>query len=279
MKQGKIKNNIVFLSVLLIMATICATCDAMDNGLWNLPQIPNSQLVWKDKPLNINGIAASSTLVRYAGPREEIMEFYKDALISQGWGLQASYLEANTEVFTKGNRFFYVYAIPNVQDLPCDTYLISSPADILICNDLGNYFLKEELADDMPGRDLADIPRYPGSKRRVNIDTPMKGEMAMYEVEAEPKTIAQFYRQNLKANGWQEQNFLAPAVVEKLVTELKQEMAILIFLRGKDTFVINIMRMPKPPGSPQAKDSKRSIIVMVRNMDKQLNYPAEGEKK
>ena len=59
---------------------------------------------------------------------------------------------------------------------------------------------------DVPGRDLPDIPRYPGSVRSMYgtlVGMPDAGFYIMYDAPGSAKEVQDFYEAQLPANGWE----------------------------------------------------------------------------
>lgn len=246
---------------------------AMDIDLWSLPRLPESEVIWQDKNLEVNGIVAPAMHLRSKLSTQEIIDFYKDILTKYNWQINEHYPKEHVLIFTQQDKFFYVVAMENGKDLPCDVYLVNSPADLAICKTLKDYFLQETVAPDTQGKDFSDLPRYPGSKRRLNVFTPFEGAALIYEAQAQPQEIAQFYRQNLKASGWKEERALTQEMFKKLARQLKgiELPAILLFYRGKDSLLINVTSVPKLSG--------RSLIIIAKNIEKEMIYPKKtGDK-
>jgi hypothetical protein len=57
--------------------------------------------------------------------------------------------------------------------------------------------------DDAPGRDIDDVPRYPGSVRVLSADERGRlGQMAVYNGTGSPETAAMFYEARMRTLGW-----------------------------------------------------------------------------
>ena len=155
-----------------------------------------------------------------------------------------------------------------------DVYLVSSPVSLAICRSLEPYFLKEEIAQDAPGREPADMARYPGSKRRLAVSAYGEGSVFVYESEARPKEIAEFFRKNLQMAGWQEEAIFSRPAVQNLLNSLTDQ-GLLIFSHGDNTLIINITKAPKNfPGEEKAK-AKRSFIIISRDIEKEFSGSKE----
>ena len=58
--------------------------------------------------------------------------------------------------------------------------------------------------DDVPGRDIEDVPRYPGSVRVLSGDERGRvAQMAVYTGPGSPETAALFYDARMRTLGWQ----------------------------------------------------------------------------
>jgi len=263
-----IKNNVMtIVGQTLCLAVITFSLSfAMDADLWSLPFPAGAEIIWKDKPVKMLGISASSTHIRSFRAAQDLLDFYKQALLKNNWELTQDAAMPNTLVLKKEDRFFYVFVSDNPAGLPADVYLVSSPRDLAMCNVVKDYMLQGNIAQDTPGEDFSDIARYPGSKRRLDVFTPLDGAMLMYETEAQPEEVARFYRQNLKASGWKEEYALTEDIINNLVPQTKKDLAIMLFNRGKDTVVIDVIAAAKEI-KPQERLSKRTLIIINRNME------------
>ncbi|MDD5731073.1 MAG: hypothetical protein PHN57_08130, partial [Candidatus Omnitrophica bacterium] len=92
---------------IFILVSCVSYLSAMEPDLWQIPQPPDAIYIVKDKPVEINHIVASGSHLRSNMPKEEILAFYKDALLDMGWKPDANLTEEVTS-FVKGERFMYV---------------------------------------------------------------------------------------------------------------------------------------------------------------------------
>jgi hypothetical protein len=59
-------------------------------------------------------------------------------------------------------------------------------------------------SEDAPGRDLEDVPRYPGTVRVLAADERGKpGQMVVYSGNGSPEMAEMFYDARMRTNGWQ----------------------------------------------------------------------------
>ncbi|MCX5697925.1 MAG: hypothetical protein NTU54_08190 [Candidatus Omnitrophica bacterium] len=255
----------IFLSAFFISSAL-----AMDADLWQLPQLPEATVVWKDQPMEVNQIKANATHLRTALSEDKIISFYKNALEGQGWKYDKK-LTPDISAFIKKDRFIYIGIIPAKENHPRDVYLIASPASLAICENLKDYFLKERIAPDVQGKDFADVPRYPGSRRRIDVLFPQQAGYLIYETDAAPRDIARFFRQEMPRSGWKEERALSAEVMQKLNPMLK-DMQILLFHRGDNTVLFNITVTPKN-FPDEAKALGRTLIIITRNMQREIAFP------
>jgi len=145
----------------MVIATIIPSILALDMDLWNLPKPPDSSVVWEDNRVQINGIDAAGTHLRSESDMEEILGFYKEFFLRNGWQIKDDFKQQNIIAFTKKERFMYVAGQSNGKDAPCDVYLISSPSDLALCRILASLMDKGGITmrEDAAGRDISDIPR------------------------------------------------------------------------------------------------------------------------
>lgn len=255
--------------VILIFGFWTFNLYALDGDLWNLVQLPTSSIIWKDKPLEINGIKARGTHLSTNSLPPQIINFYQETLAKQGWQLKDYFKEQNILGFIKNNKYMYVAIQDNGQGLPCDVYLISSPADLALCRILKNFFLNEEITPDTPGKDISDIVRYPQSRRRISIFAPEEGAILLYEAEGKPQEIASFYKQHLRLSGWQPDPVLSSPFLKLVAPQTqREEVALLLFEKKDDVLLIIIYGLPKGLGKG------RSIITVTRNMLDEFTHTA-----
>ncbi len=246
---------------------------ALDADLANLPLPAGSKLIWKDKAMELNGIVAPTLRFQCSLPAGQIKNFYQQALAKEKWEIREAADVGNTLLFSKKDKLLSIFIFEAGQGSTNEVYIIKSGTDIALCNLLKDSLFQPKLTPDLPGKDLPDILRYPGSKRRMNLFAPYEGALMIYEAEANPQEIVQFYRTTLNANGWQEERAISQQAEEKLPAQYKEGMAVLCFHRHNDSVVIEIFRT-KEAGSE--KFSKRTLIVINRNAE-QLAYPVGGQ--
>jgi len=269
--MSKNASLVIFLIILFLAAGILNPARATEPELWHLSSPANSEVVWQDGLMEVNGIKASATHLRTPGSSEEIFKFYQDTLTKQGWEAKDSQTR-DIKVFNKKDKFMYVMATPTLKNVPSQVYLIISPKDLALCNMFKDDFMKEPIAEDASGRDLVDLARYPASKRRLNIFTPDQGALLIYEAEATPSEVAKFYRAALKGSGWQEDPTLNEETMQKMLPKLqvKDMFAILLYHRGDDAILINVASAGKELFPGQHRGS-RSLVVITKNMFKEFD--------
>lgn len=254
----RISAFLVFSFVLLMTFDLSLlTLYAMDVNLFNLPVPAGTEVVYQDKTAQINGISAQVTHLSSVLGAKEIFNFYQDELFKRDWQIKNDSSQYGVLAFVKEEGYFYVGVRENGKEFPRDVYLVSSPRDLAICNMLKDYFLKEQIAEDTPGKDLPDVPRFPGAKRRMNLFAPEQGLILLYEVEAPVASIAQFYKSALKTNGW-EANKLFNYNEIKSVTPGAKDLEMLFFEKAGSNILINIFPV-------EEAGKKRSLICITKN--------------
>jgi hypothetical protein len=87
-------------------------------------------------------------------------------------------------------------------------------------------------SDDAPGRDLEDVPRYPGTVRVLSADERGKpGQMVVYTGNGSPETAAMFYDARMRSLGWQSDPSFAKTAEEQGLRSRR-------FLNGKGHEVV-----------------------------------------
>jgi len=265
--------NLWLLVLLLQVLALCLFSSsiiyALDADLFSAPQFPGAKILWEDKPLEVNGVSARATHLRCNAASQEIMEFYEDSLGKNGWirAQENNYpYTSNVDTFTKAGRFMYV-AVMSESDLGyCDTYILSSPQPLKFCPALSASLFKKELAEDTPGRDSNDIPRYPGSKRRLNMFSREQGVFMVYESDGKINDIANFYRTSFKMMGWKITESLDSNKLKKIYPDMQAgEVRILSFEKAGDSVTVMMNYL----NDPQAHN--RSLITITKNASDEFN--------
>ncbi|MCX5714630.1 MAG: hypothetical protein NT033_07490 [Candidatus Omnitrophica bacterium] len=260
----------VSLTGIIFGAFFVTCCLAMDADLWQLPLFPEATVIWRDRPIEVNQVKATATHLRTSQPAAKVLQFYKSALEGLGWKYSKD-LTPEISTFVKDNKFVYVGIFPAQQDTPRDVYLIASPVSLTICEELRDYFLKEHIMPDTQGKDLDGVPRYPGSRRRLDILMPRQAGVVIYESDSSPRDIARFFRQEMQRAGWKEDKALSTEAVQKF-NPIMKDMQILLFNRENNRILFNITLTPKN-FPPEAKAYGRTLIIIARNMEKEIASP------
>jgi len=237
---------------LFVIVFFAAGVFALDAQLWNAPLLPDAVVVWQDQPVAVSDVDARATLMRTKMTTADILDFYEKVFVSQGWKIKDVFSESNITAFTKDNTYMYVGVRELGRDSGRDVYLVSSPGDLAICRIMAVNMAQDGLiTEDVPGRDLVDVPRYPASKRMINIFSPQEGNSLMYQAQASVDEIARFYQNSLKPQGWKLVNVVDPSH-PKLKKKLPDEADVDIgdfknmeFEKGKGLLSIGIYSMGK----------------------------------
>jgi len=118
----------------------------------------------------------------------------------------------------------------------------------------------EKPTSDVPGRDLPDVPRYPGSIRTmygIIPGSPDTGFYIMYDAPGSAKEVKDFYEKQLPANGWESSLTVEAAeeynqsyrFIEQPLNRGDQEMVIQIGLAGGDSpgYIDVVITFPSDP--------------------------------
>jgi hypothetical protein len=261
MKNAKCKTktqNLKFFLLTLLFTLFALRLYALDVNLWKLPVPEQTEVVYQDKEIQLNGISAQATHLSSWLGVEELLNFYQGILTKEGWQIKDNFKNQNILALIKEGKFFYIGVQDNGKSFPRDVYLISSAQDLAICRIIKDYFLQEKLAEDAPGKDLTDIPRFPGAKRRLNTFAPQQGLIAVYEAEAPTSSISQFYRRILEDNGWQMHPVFRPERFKGMVPEAKG-LEMLFFAKEQESLIINIFPV-------EVEGKQRAIIFITKNI-------------
>jgi len=243
-----------------------------DSYLKDLPVAAEAQVIWQDKPFDINNRHCNISRLSMQGKIvQEILDFYRESLPKYGWQFFQEYKPNNTVAFKKDDEFLYVMVWENGKDFPSDVYLITSLVDLAICLELKDLVLKQPIGQDAPGRDFMDVLRFPGSKRRYDFSSGENNGMLMYEAEAEPKEVASFFKRNLKADGWELNPFFSADFLKKRRFEMG-DVQILFFQKEEESILINISKVT------QAQEKACSFITIIRNIMQDFTVPESPKK-
>ncbi|MDI6758580.1 MAG: hypothetical protein QMD94_02760 [Candidatus Omnitrophota bacterium] len=253
----------------------------------SFPFPQDSEIIYEDKPFKLNKIKAQTTCFSSQLSTKEVLNFYKETLVKDGWECKEFHYQAGIGAFSKKDRFFNVLAIDNLKKTGSQVYLIDSSGDLAVCKALKTHLFQQELSSDVAGKDFEDIPRYPGSKRRMSVFAGggEEGTFLMYEVSAPVCEIAKFYRQMLNDQGWVEELDSQDDInkMPGLSQEIKGNFALLNFHNNTgEELSIQIMA---PTGEIQEQISKlntaghfkqvsgRALIIISRNIQEILAIP------
>ncbi len=246
------------LSAILIFIFCVFNSYAMDLYLWRLPVPEPAEVFFEDKPAEINSITINVTHLLSYLEKEELINFYKNALTQKGFELIGEIPAANILSFMKEGRFLYVMVQEAPENFPRHIFIASSPRDLSFSTMIENVFSAEPGNKDFPGRDSDSIPRYPNSVRRLNIYGPYDSAMIYYESGSPIKDIAAFYQKNMERRGWR--------IIPGFDTRGK-EIEMLMFKKEDNRLSIMV--------TPFLKEKGVNSINIIMNMEK-IMFP-QGE--
>jgi|GEM_PF-1877247 len=276
MKNAKCKMQNAKLVLLFLFSVLCflsfvlcplPSAFSMDLELWSLPLPSSAQLVWKDRDIEVNGIEAKITYLTSQLPYVELDAFYRKLFAQRGWELERFFppLDGNKYeglkylAFIKQGKFAYVLVRDSFGGDKNEIYLVHSPKSLAICLMLGEKLFKQEMLPDSEGRDLADVPRYPSSKRRLGMFTPGEGNFFVYETENSPGEVIDFYRKQMPKQGWSQDKELDSLFLTNFTDEIKKSETIpLCFYRDDETVTIIAYTAP-----PELSSRGRTVITIM----------------
>ncbi len=241
---------------------------AMDVDLWQVPVPAHSQVTWKDKAIEVNGIHAQGTHLRMQGGAIQILEGFRADLEQAGWELKDSFRQQHVFAFVKSGRYLYVGVRENGPQLPADVYLISSDKDLAICKVIAGFMNEGIMKTDSPGNDLPDIPRFQQSKRIISILAPESGAILLYQTPADPGEVAQYYLGAMKGQGWHVLMDINPRWIKQMVpaAERAADVYAMVFERGKDVVVLNVNTMVS------SSMQQYTLVTATKNMMGEFGY-------
>lgn len=234
--------------------------NAMDVALWQVPDPPRSTPLWMDKTAEVNNINVHVSYLACDLNDKEILDFYQDQLEKVGWKLMNYFQDQKIMSFIKDKNYIYIAVAKMGENNKI--YVVSSPADLRLCRTLKDYFFKDVIVEDAQGKDLPDVPRYPDSRRRLNIFSQEDGDILMYESNATPQEISNFYRERLGQYGWEVMRATEPTFLNRFpqVKDILKTVAIICFQRDEDVLVVTAYPAPKE------MSKARTLISIVKNM-------------
>jgi len=239
---------------------------SLDSELRNLPLPSFTQLIFQDKGMELNGRQAKMTHLVSKLTLKEIGNFYRTELAQRGWEFANYLAHLSTFAFTKDNEFVYVMvrglSIEAQEDETKDIYIVHSFQNLAICFELIEKLFTEKIAPDIEGKDMPGVPRYYNSRRRLNLFTPGGGDLVMYESEAQPGEIMDFYRDQMPDAGWELDEDLNHPFFEKNPQEFKEKMRTFPLTFQKDDESITIMAFPGPK---QIYPHAKTVIYVINN--------------
>jgi len=260
--------KIIFISVLL-MFPVLGFAAGID--YFGVPVPAKTNAVWTDKAIDINNINVSASYFVSDLTMPELIKFYADFFEKSDWELMNYFESQGLLSFTKDGHYMYVEVVKMGEQNAI--YLINSPGDLRVCRTLAEYFLTPQISVDAEGKDLTDVPRFPGSRRRLSVVTKQEGEFVMYETDEKPEKVGDFYQENLGQFGWTQMRAFNNAILNKF-NEAKDALigiSFNCFEKGEDVLIVIAYPTPK-----QISNS-RTLITVTKNLGSLFNINSQGE--
>jgi hypothetical protein len=257
-----VKTALIFLVIFIFPLFLFASDleKHLSEELSRISLIEGSEVIWENEAVQVMGIKGKATHLRSELPVEDVLNYYKVNIQEAGWQIDHCIWENRICVFTKESEYFYLGVQGNGKGYPNDIYLVVAPQSLAVCELSKEYFLKKELKEDAPGEDPESIPRYPGSKRRINIFAVDEGKVFMYEAEDSIEDITAFYKDYFQKAGWKMSGEFKPR------GEYSEDLKILFFEKGEDNVSINVARV-------NIEGRARSLITILNNMIEEFAQP------
>lgn len=262
------------LCVCMVIMLYAATAHAFNTDLWQAPQLPDSQLIYKDKPVEVMHIKVQVTHLRTKASQEGVFSFYKGELERTGWRSEKM-LSDMVLTFMKDGRYLYVGVAGGVSGQ--EVYLVSSPESLSICPIVKEHILRSGLAVDAPGKDVADIPRFPTAKRRFDIVGPVAGAVLLYETTSSPDEVMRFYRKAMPEAGWKELRNFSLSFLQG-IDMLMKDYSFSMFDKDSDHVMLAVFKVPdKLMKNSEDMPKGRSLIFITRNAEQEFFDTEKGE--
>lgn len=209
--------------------------------------------LWLNRDAEINGVRIKADCYTTQKLPSQVLEEFSQVLTQGGWEFQTDFDTLGWELYRKDDIYLYVSPVGSS---PASVYICKSSQPIIVCPPPDK---KEYIISDMPGRDVKDIPRYPGTIRRLSVISD-KDYLFTYETGDSVEKVARFYKQRLTLLGWKTiLDFENPSQLfqkDKEVSSLK--MHSFIFEKEEDSLNILIVRI---------KEREATIINITKNIN------------
>ena len=184
----------------MLLGSIAIVCAQDVLKFDTIPHPPQStRLETRKEQTAFNSVDLEANITHYQSPLspDVIVGFYKQHLPAKGWEAVAQESQDSVAIaaFIKDKESVSVSAY-TLRAGVTDIYISrSANPDIA--------YSPPEQGQDVPGRDLAWAPRYPGAVRSLYREDKRTGViMVSYAVNAEPREIIAFYQRKMADNGW-----------------------------------------------------------------------------
>lgn len=187
--------------ILVLLLFICGSAEAQ--GIFKIDSIPappqSTRLETRKEQATFSNVNLEANITHYQSPLspDVVIGFYKQHLPVKGWEAIAQESQDSVAIaaFIKDEESVSITAYA----------LRAGSTDIYISRSAMPKIdqAPQVQGQDVPGRDLAWAPRYPGAIRSLYREDKRTGVvMVSYSVSAEPNEIIAFYQRKMADNGW-----------------------------------------------------------------------------
>lgn len=182
-----------------------------------IPAYPASKKTGEEKEV-LNDSQISRIYYQSSEPCSNIMQFYIDKLQEMGWAITYKSDDSLSISLTgRDNSALSIQCAHPPQENITYINLSHFPAPTPEAQEAGAKYI------DMPGKDIPNIPRYPGAVRRQYY-MGSNQEDAIYEVKQSClDCMVEFYRAGMVAQGWQYFNEIRTTIGKELDFEKMPE--------------------------------------------------------
>lgn len=208
-----------------------------------------------EQSMLVNGVNIRTAQYSSVLSADAILDFYRNNLLAEGWKIEFETLQNGV--------YLMVFSNDKKETLGIDVYPKEAKQG---CDITGTYTwgaTEPPSPDkDVAGRDLPWLNRYPGSLRYTDMEWDRGKTLVYVNQQADFLEVADFYREQLIASGWQlqkesvlsKQNLLD--MHERLPDNIKSQMqgmeeesmkiekeAISMFLKGKNLLLVSVAQV------------------------------------
>jgi hypothetical protein len=270
----------LFLSCGIVCGGICFAGE-------EIPVFPGSKKSY-EQSLAFNNLPVSGSLYTTTRSEREVIDYYAKEMASRGWklslcdncGEKKDDTSSSTMSFAKADKAALVIVSQpqaNVPSRASDGLPIRSI--FLAMSDRAPASLKTQGKDahegqpgglpshDLPGDDIASVPRYPGAVRLTTMNMQKGGQLISYYTHDGGDEVLEFYRQQMPPKQWSlvhEADFSdVPQAIEDMQAQLQLQGKSLVFASKQyGSCFISVARVGE--SSPISKALGKATLISIK---------------